>query len=245
MIYTHLRENTPGSRHPTVLGQVTTENYWQNIIIHEGKHDVLAHLQSSVEEADLGIPLHVYDCLKAGYKTCVVVSSDTDVIVRLLNHVPLFQEHNLQELWVRAGVGDTTRYLPLHTLHQCLGNQLCAVLPAIHSLTVCDITSKVDTKKAAVKAVATKYLENFGVTPNLTQQTIKDAENYLVKVLRKVMPTNSMTSEQRFFIVAKTAHTSTFLQLPKAYCLTFSEPYNTYKMTMPLKSNLIEDLPYC
>jgi hypothetical protein len=108
-----------------------------------------------------------------------VVSNDTDVIVILLYHIPLFQEHNLEELWVRAGKGDTTRYVPLHTLYQHLGHQLCSVLPAVHSLTGCDTTSKIGTKKAALKADPEKFLGSFGVTPTLPQVTIEKAENYL------------------------------------------------------------------
>lgn len=186
LIYTFLRESTPMTRqYPTVLGQVTAENDWQNIAVHEGKENVLTHLQSSLEEADLRIPLHVYDALKSGYKRCVVISNDTDVIVSLLYHIPLFKDHNLEELWVRAGVGDTTRFVPLHTLHQLLGPGLCAVLPALHSLTGCDITSKVGTKKAALKAEPEKLLGHFGDSTALSQATLKNAEHYLVKVLRR------------------------------------------------------------
>ena len=69
-------------------------------MIHDGRETVLTHLQSSLEEADHRIPLHVLDSLKAGHKTIVVVSTDTDVIVSLLYHIPIFQGHNLEELWV-------------------------------------------------------------------------------------------------------------------------------------------------
>ena len=82
----------------------------------------MSHLQSTVyEEADLRIPIHVLDSLKAGNKVCIVISNDTDVTVALLYHMPVFIQNGIEELWVRAGVGDTTRYLPLHTLFQHLG----------------------------------------------------------------------------------------------------------------------------
>ena len=47
---------------------------------------------------------------------CVVISNDTDVLVTLLYHMPVFLDHQLQELWLPAGVGDSTRYVPLRTL---------------------------------------------------------------------------------------------------------------------------------
>ena len=85
--------------------------------------------------------MHVLDCVLAGYSTCVVLSNDTDVIVALLYYVPMFRKEGLKELWVRAGRGNTTRFVPLHILHDRHGIDLCKVLPALHSLL--DVTSPV------------------------------------------------------------------------------------------------------
>lgn len=185
LLYSYIRDNAPDT-YPTVLGQVTRDDHnWQCIEAQGGSETVLTRLQSSMEEADLRIPVHILDSLIHGCKKCVVISNDTDVIVGLLYHLPTFQQYDLQELWVRAGVGDTTRYVPLHTLFQSLGRQLCAVLPALHSLTWCDITSKVGTKKAALNAEPQKYLLRFGESAQLTSRTITRTEQYLVKVLKK------------------------------------------------------------
>ena len=132
--------------------------------------------------ADLRIPTHVLDCLQAGYKICVVISNDTDVIVALLFYMPIFFQEGLKELWVWAGRGTTTRYAPLHIWNARLGPDLCAVLPALHSLTGCDITSKIGTKKAALKADPEIHLRGFGTTTPLTSAMIQNAEQYLVKV---------------------------------------------------------------
>ena len=99
---------------------------------------------------------------------CVVITSDTDVIVALLSHMPMFLRKGLEELWIRAGVGENTRYVPLHTMNGKLGNDLCRVLPALHSLTGCDITSKVGTKKSALKANPERLLMHFGKLPTLS-----------------------------------------------------------------------------
>ena len=103
-------------------------------------------------------------------------------------HIPTFLQHGLEQLWVRAGVGDTTRYVSLYILFHRLGRQLCTVLPALHSLTGWDITSKVRTKKAALKAEPEKFLKflkSFGRSSTLCQPTLHKAEHFLVKVVKR------------------------------------------------------------
>ena len=186
LIYCHLQANAHNGQYPTVLGQVSkADEEWQCIKVHQGTKLAMSHLQSTVfEEADLRIPMHVLDLLKAGHKVCVVISNDTDVTVALLYHMPVFLHHGIEEIWVRAGVGDTTRYLPLRTLFRRLGGSLCDVLPAVHSLTGYDIISKMGTKKAALKAEPQKLLKQFGRSPILSEPVIKNAELYLIKVLK-------------------------------------------------------------
>ena len=94
--------------------------------------------------------------------------------------MPIFFQHGIEELWVRAGMGDTTRYVPLHILFQRLGGSLCAVLPAVHSLTGYDIHQQSGYKKAALKAEPQKH---FGSSPSLSPPILKNAELYLIKVL--------------------------------------------------------------
>ena len=73
--------------------------------------------------------------------------------------------------------------MPLHTLHARLGQNQCRVLPALHSLTGCDITSKIGTKKAALKANPERHLQGFGTTAPITAAMIQQAEKYLVNVV--------------------------------------------------------------
>lgn len=93
--------------------------------------------------------------------------------------------NGLKELWVKAGVGESVRFVPLHTLYDRLGADLCSVLPAVHSLTGCDIASKVGTKHAALKADPVKNLRNFGTDVEIDQDTIKIAEKYLVQTIKR------------------------------------------------------------
>jgi hypothetical protein len=92
----------------------------------------------------------------------------------------MFQEHGPQELWMRVGIRDTARWIPLHTLSQ---RSLCKVLPAVHCITGCDITSKVGTKKAAMEAQLENYLVGFIESMQLSPQLAQSVEQYLVKVV--------------------------------------------------------------
>jgi len=74
-----------------------------NVKVHNGTEQCMDHLQTSLKEADLHILMHVLDCVRAGYSTCIALSNNTDVIIALLYYVPVFHKEGLKELWVRAG----------------------------------------------------------------------------------------------------------------------------------------------
>ncbi|KAK3864617.1 hypothetical protein Pcinc_029712 [Petrolisthes cinctipes] len=128
-IYSHIKSNTPlENQYPTVIGQIANEGqYGHCVSICDETEEPCPHLTSALDEADLRVLLHVDDWAKNEYTKCIVLSSDTDVIVALLYHMQTFAKHDLQELWVRAGVGDKTRYLPLHNLYKTLGHQFRGV----------------------------------------------------------------------------------------------------------------------
>ena len=75
-------------------------------------------------------------------KRVVVLSNDTDVVVCELNHWDLLKSHELREMWIRTGVGNTISYIPLHNLSERLERETCKVLVALHCLTGCDWTRK-------------------------------------------------------------------------------------------------------
>ena len=125
-----------------------------------------------------------------GAKRVVVLSNDTDVIVLHTHFWNMFHRQGLLELWIRGGLGDTTRYIPIHTMAIKIGNDLCKVLPALHNITGCDVTSKFGTKASALKAKAAEYLCDFGKDPhdpNL-QKVLEKAEYYLVQVYKRGVP---------------------------------------------------------
>ena len=145
-------------QHSTLLSQLCmNSNDWPCIKIHQSAEHNMQDLESTVDEADLLIPMHVFYCIQLGFKTCVVISNEP-VIIALLFYVPVFLQEGLTELWVRAGRGTSIQYVPLHIRHTRLDQNLCNVLPALHSLSGCDITSKIGTKKAAVMANPERHL---------------------------------------------------------------------------------------
>ena len=170
--------------YPTVLSQLSMDNNeWKSVSIHEGKANSMESLQSDLEEADLRFPMHVLNCARSGYKKCAIVPNDTDVIVALICHFSVFHREGLEELWVKAGLGISTRFVPLQILLQRLGLNLAKVLPAIYSLMGSDISSKDGTKKAALQGDPTKYLQSFGINAVMDDSTAKEAEKYLVNVV--------------------------------------------------------------
>ena len=62
------------------------------------------------------------------------------------------------------------------------GQPLCDVLPAVHALAGCDITSKFGTKAAALKANPVSYLRGFGRTAaGNDEECLAITERYLVQ----------------------------------------------------------------
>jgi len=109
-------------------------------------------LNAVIEEADLRTVLHAPRATKNGSERLVVLSSDTDVLIVFPYYWNKLKSEGLEELWIKTGVRDTSRYVPVHDRAGKIGRGLCQVLPAVHTLTGCDYTSKFGTKHAALKA---------------------------------------------------------------------------------------------
>ena len=142
-------------------------------------------LDSNIEEADVRIIPHAINAADDDMcRRVVVLSNDTDVVVLCLHFFVTLKQHGVKQLWLRGGVGSTTRYIPLHILARKLGAATCKVLLAVHILTGCDITSKVGTKAAALKAHPLKYLSGFAQDIDSVEEDIEMAEQYLVQVFK-------------------------------------------------------------
>ena len=113
---------------------------------------IIDELQYDIEEADERLILHIMYAARKGSERIVVLSNDTDVLVLTLHNTDRFKRKGMKELWQRAGVANTSRFIPIPVLSAKLGPNVCRVLPALHILTGCGATSKVGTKPASMKA---------------------------------------------------------------------------------------------
>ena len=114
------------------------------------------------EEADTRIVPHVYWAAKNGATRIAILSNDTDVVFLLLRFMAEFASIGLCLLWVRFGVGEKTRLIPIHTLLVTLGADMCRVLIRIHILTWRDATSRIRTKHTAMIVDTITALKDFG-----------------------------------------------------------------------------------
>ena len=82
----------------------------------------LSELDVHIEKADVRMIPHALNC---GASRVVILSKDTDVMVLGLHYWNLLKSHGLKELWIKAGVGNTTRHIPpLHIMAQTLGTEI-------------------------------------------------------------------------------------------------------------------------
>ena len=103
-----------------------------------------------IEEADTQIIPHALYAVEHGIQRLVVLSPDADVFV--LFYWDVLYEKGLYKMWLKAGNGNYTKYIPIHFLASEKGPDLYKAHPAVHTLTGCDHTGKVGTKQAALKA---------------------------------------------------------------------------------------------
>ena len=81
-----------------------------------GKVETFPESNNNFEVADVRLIPHVIHAVLAGTERIVILSRDTDVLIITLYFWNLFNSHGLRQFWMRAGVSDPTRHIPLHSL---------------------------------------------------------------------------------------------------------------------------------
>ena len=94
------------------------------------------------------------------------------------------------------------------------------MLPAIHTIAGSDITSRVGTKAAALKADQVSYPKGFGKNPNDSNldALYAKAEEYLVQVMKKGTHCKTM-GEHRYLVYQESKVTSLDELPPTCYSL--------------------------
>ena len=98
---------------------------------------VVEALTSSHEEADTRMLLHANHASQNGYRSTVIVSEDTDVMILCLGYSAIIN----CPLYQKCGTQNRTRYINISDLSRVLGDELCNALIGIHAFTGCDSVS--------------------------------------------------------------------------------------------------------
>ena len=136
--YTSKKEPDSQSRWPKRL------NRYDNV-------DIIGDLNMIIEKAELSWIPRCENATAQGIKVIVLLSNGTDDFVPALYYCALLKAHGTQEVWMRAGVGNTTRCTSKHILSSNMGLLLCRVLPAMNILIGTDGTTKIGTISTGLK----------------------------------------------------------------------------------------------
>ena len=141
-------------------------------------------LKCDHEEADEQILYHInHAILYESYTKVVMAATDTDIFISLLYHYQQWVYEDLQEIWMLHSQGVSSRALSIPKIAETLESDVISVLPAVHALSGCDSTSKIGSKKTALKVLEGGLVESlleFGRQP-LSENHVSNAENFLVK----------------------------------------------------------------
>jgi hypothetical protein len=123
-------------------------------------------LSTKVKTADALINLNALHAVKSGFNVLLSCLATKRRLLYVYSAKISSILKYLKELWIRAGVVDSTRYILVHILAPRTGNAFCYLLQLVHALTGCYYTSKVGTKHAALNANPCEYLKDFDCGPN-------------------------------------------------------------------------------
>ena len=138
------------------------------------------------------------------YERIIIISPDTDVAILCAAH---FDNLKCIELWFRTGVKDKLRFIPVHTLTQKLGLEVCKALPGFHALTGCDSTSALaglGKKKALTSLLRNKEhqitLSKLGENAELSNSVFKACEAFICSLYSHVKDTETNIDELRYYL---------------------------------------------
>ena len=96
----------------------------------------------TLEEADNRMICHISHMIDSGMSRIAVRTADTDVIFILLGFMSQFYNNdNRIKIFCDFGTGDHREVIPIHSMHQRLGEEICLGILFFHAFTGCDSTS--------------------------------------------------------------------------------------------------------
>ena len=119
--------------------QILSRNYFLMKGKKKGKNVILGYCIK--QEADSRIVLHTACAAKKDFRQFLVLSNDTDVVMYNLAYFHVYKTMNVNKIWVKFGILENQRHIPVHQLAEILGTEKSRALFKAHILTGCDGTS--------------------------------------------------------------------------------------------------------
>ena len=184
--------------------------------LESDQYQSIEELTSSIEEADDRIVVHCAWQVEKGGTRLLVITNDSDTVMRRLCFFHPMEQMGLKELWVEFGVAERRRHLPVHHLAHTLGERLCRIVMKAYVLTGDDALSKVGTKYAATVCEPVRYLGDFAESDEFSADVMTKTEEYLVRVWAgaKSSPDALTFDELRFKMYTRSASAKPLSSLP-------------------------------
>ena len=119
-------------KHLTLSGYVTKNNEIKNALEVRNVTFDRQDLALTSQEADQRIIPHLHKTVTEDCKKAIVLCNDTDVLALLLYYIHEFMSNELSELWMKFGIGESSRFIPLHFLASQLGPRVQLQLKLIY-----------------------------------------------------------------------------------------------------------------
>ena len=153
------------------------------VIMRDSSCELCEPLSCNHEEADTLLILHANNAKQISERI-VIWSPDTDVGVLGMQHYKNIK----RELWLRTGVKEKSRFVPLYEIAINLGTKHCDILPVCHALSGCDTRSafsrlgKLKLWNEISESVKTyKTLCDLGENIEITPDSLATVEKPLIK----------------------------------------------------------------
>lgn len=179
-------------------------------------------LKTSQEEADTRLFLHATHASENGYRSIVISSEDTDVMILCLGYsmnisCPMYQ---------KCGTANRTRYIDISKLGNSLGDNVCQGLIGLHAFTGCDTVSAFAGrgKLSALKLLKKneKHQDTFkelGQSWNVSQELSENIEEFVCQLYASSTSTHDVNELRYNLFCAKRGEVESSQLPPCKDCL--------------------------
>ncbi|KAG5898377.1 hypothetical protein JTB14_015808 [Gonioctena quinquepunctata] len=115
-------------------------------------------LQSNHLEADSRMFCHMFHSVRIQSAHIIIISADTDVFILGIYFWKYLANIGCLGLWF-DGSHTKKYFLGCHLAAESLGERICDILPALDAISVCDTTSRFDSKMQCLKAASEDFVQ--------------------------------------------------------------------------------------